>query len=212
MIAGATVFVVDDDPASRESVRALVDPMGVRTELYASAEEFLEAYDPSRTGCLVTDLRMLGMSGVELQQKLNDRGVRLPTIVVSAYADVPVTVRAMQQGALTVLEKPCRDTELWDAIRKALEQDARTRSQFLRRREIARRFEALTDGERKILDLIVQGTSNKTIAHRLDMGLRTVESRRKSIFTKTQTASVAELVELVVRTRDESDSDPVPPP
>jgi FixJ family two-component response regulator len=201
MTEQATVFVVDDDQASRESVRSLVGPMGVRSELFSSAEEFLEAYDPSRPGCLVTDLRMLGMSGVELQEKLNSMGIRIPTIVMSAYADVPVTVRAMQQGAMTLLEKPCRGMELWDAIRKALRQDAQTRQAESNRREIKQRLETLTDQEREVLDLVVSGDLNKVIAKKLDVSLRTVEARRKRIFEKTQTSTVAELVQLVMEVR-----------
>jgi FixJ family two-component response regulator len=207
MTEEATVFVVDDDKASRESIRSLLWPMGVKTELYSSAEEFLDAYDPSRPGCLVTDLRMLGMSGVELQEKLNRMGISIPTIVISAYADVPVTVRAMQQGALTLLEKPCRGTELWDAIRKGLEQDAQTRKGESHRREIKQRLESLTDQEREVLDLVLSGTLNKVIAKRLDIGLRTVEARRKSIFKKMQAGTVAELVQLVMQVRDREPSE-----
>lgn len=201
MIEGATVFVVDDDEAGRDSVRCLVEPMGVGVDLFASAEEFLDAYDQSRPGCLVTDVKMLGMSGLDLQQELNRRGVHIPTIVMTAYADVPVAVRAMQQGALMLLEKPCRGMELWDAIQKALELDQRTRAENVRRREIGERLQTLTAQEREILESNVEGTPNKAIAKNLDISLRTVEARRKSIFQKMKTHSVAELVQAVMEVR-----------
>ncbi len=203
MLEGTTVFVVDDDEASRDSVRCLVEPMGVAVELFASAEEFLDAYDPSRPGCLVTDLRMLGMSGLDLQEELSRRGIRIPTIVMSGYADVPVAERAMQQGALTLLEKPCRGMELWDAIQKALELDQKTHEENARRREIEDRLQTLTEQEQEILDSIVEGTPNKAIANTLDVSLRTVEARRKSIFQKTKTHSVAELVQAVMEMRSD---------
>jgi len=201
MLEGATVFVVDDDDGSRKSVRCLVEPMGVAVELFSSAEEFLDAYDPSQPGCLVTDLRMLGMSGLDLQEELKRRGVQIPTIVMSGYADVSVTVRAMQQGALTLLEKPCRNMELWDAIQKALELNEETHAENLRRREVEERLQALTQQEREILDSIVAGIPNKTIAKNLDISLRTVEARRKTIFQKMKTHSVAELVQAVMLLR-----------
>lgn len=203
MIEGTTVFVVDDDEASRDSVRCLVEPMGVAVELFPSAEEFLDAYDPSRPGCLVTDLRMLGMSGLDLQEELSRRGIRIPTIVMSGYADVPVTVRAMQQGALTLLEKPCRGMELWDAIQKALELNQKTHAENARRREIENRLQTLTEQEQQILEAIVEGTPNKAIANTLDVSLRTVEARRKCIFQKMKTHSVAELVQAVMEVRSD---------
>ena len=201
MIKGTTVFVVDDDEAGRDSVRCLVEPMGVEVGLFASAEEFLDAYDPSQPGCLVTDLKMLGMSGLELQHELNRQGINIPTIVMSAYADVSVAVRAMQQGALTLLEKPCRGMELWDAIQKALDVDQETREENERRREIEERLQTLTTQEREILESIVEGMPNKAIAKNLDISLRTVEARRKSIFQKMKTHSVAELVQAVMEVR-----------
>lgn len=192
-----TVFIVDDDQASRESVRALVASMNVQAQLFASAEEFLDAYDPATPGCLVTDLRMLGMSGVELLEQLRARGLQLPAIVMSAFADVPVAVRSMQLGALTLLEKPCRNTELWDAIRKALELDTQRRATEQRQRAIRERLESLSPQERDVLDMIMQGVPNKAIANRLEVSLRTVEARRKNVFQKTGTRTVAELVRLI---------------
>ncbi len=189
-----TVFIVDDDQASRESVRALVASMNVQTRLYESAEQFLADYDPSVPGCLVTDLRMLGMSGVELLEELRQRGIRIPAVVMSAYADVPNAVRSMQLGALTLIEKPCPDMALWEAIQQALEQDARERQREQRASEVARRLATLTPQERQVMDMVSQGVPNKAIAYRMQVSLRTVEARRKSVFQKTGTRTVAELV------------------
>ena len=119
MFREATVFVVDDDDLGRKSVCALVQSMGVNAESFASAEEFLDKYTDDRPGCVVTDLRMLGMSGVELQENLVRRGIFLPVIILTAFARTPVTVRAIRAGAVTVLDKPCDDDDLWNAIRGA---------------------------------------------------------------------------------------------
>ncbi len=193
-----TVFVVDDDRQARESVCALVRSLGLRAESFASAEEFLAAFTPDLAGCLVTDVRMLGMSGVELQQKLNEAGAPLPVIVLTAYARTPLTVKVMQQGALTLLEKPYEEDDLWDAIRKALAQDTNRRQQHEHVERIRGRLASLTDKEREVLDGIVAGKPNKNIARELDVSIRTVENRRRDIFAKTQTDSVAELVRMVI--------------
>lgn len=193
-----TVFVVDDDRQARESVCALVRSLGIRAESYTSAEEFLAAFTPNRAGCLVTDVRMLGMSGIELQQKLNEAGVPLPVIMLTAYARTPLTVKAMQQGALTLLEKPYDDDDLWDAIRKALAEDANRRQQFELVEQARTRLERLTEKEREVLDCVVSGKPNKTIARELGVSIRTVENRRREIHAKTGTESVAELVRMVI--------------
>jgi FixJ family two-component response regulator len=195
----STVFVVDDDRMARESVCALVRSLGVRAESFPSAEDFLADYTPGRPGCLVTDVRMLGMSGVELQQKLKEDGVTLPVIVLTAYPRTPLTVKVMQQGAVTLLEKPYEEDDLWDAIRQALAVDARTRLERDWVQEVRRRLDSLTDKEREVLDGIVAGKSNKAIARELDVSIRTVENRRRDIFTKLQAESVAELVRLVIQ-------------
>ena len=201
MAAQPTVFVVDDDLAVRQSVCALVKPMGVSTESFTSAEEFLDAYDRSRPGCLVTDLRMLGMSGLELQDKLAGMGITLPVIIVTAYADVPVAVCAMEKGAITLLEKPCRESDLWDAIRKALALDAERRQERARCRETQKRISQLTPDERQVMNLMIAGKPNKVIASELNLGVRTVELRRHHVFNKMHTESLAELVQLVVEAR-----------
>lgn len=198
MTSEKTLFVVDDDPAVRSAVIALADSMGLRVLAFASAEEFLQQHSKTDRGCIVTDLRMLGMSGLDLQKKLAKKGGTMPLILMTAFADVHVAVDAMTHGAVTVLEKPCRDQELWDSIHKALEIDEESYGRIRRRDEMHDRLGSLTLQERTVLELIVSGTPNKAIANRLELGMRTVESRRANLMKKLDVFSVAELVQLVV--------------
>lgn len=197
----ATVFIVDDDQGARESLHALASSMGVRAKVFASAEEFLDEYDPAQPGCLVTDLRMLGMSGMELQEKLSEDGFAIPVIIITAHAETSLTVRAVKQGAVNVLEKPCRDYELVDAIRDALAQDTKQRLEDAKQKEFRDRFETLSGDERRVLELMTEGAANKVIARRLDVSMRTVENRRQRVFAKTGAGSLAELIWLVVEMR-----------
>ncbi len=201
MVEELTVFIVDDDEDARTSVKALVRTMGVRAVTFASAEEFLEQFDPNMPGCLVTDLRMLGMSGIELQEKLAGDGSQLPVIIITAHAETPITVRAVKSGAVTVLEKPCNDYELYDAIRDALAANARARRKTETQKLFQERFGSLSPQEKTVLDFMMEGVANKVIARRLDVSTRTVENRRQRIFEKTATHSLAELVRMVVEYR-----------
>jgi len=191
------VYIVDDDPAACESVAALVDSMGLRSKSFRSAEDLLSSLTGNEAGCVVTDLRLKGMTGLELQQQLGQTGHRLPVIVISAFADVPIAVRAMQNGAVTLLQKPYRDQELWDAIRTAVARDSKERQIECRRKAIENRLGTLTSDERSVLDLLLQGKPNKAIAAILKIGLRTVEARRQSIMRKMTVGSLAELVKAV---------------
>jgi FixJ family two-component response regulator len=193
-----TVYVIDDDDEPRISVCALVRSMGVAAEGFSSAEEFLESYPTGRPGCLVTDVRMPGMSGLELQEQLQQRNIPLPVILLTAFAKIPMAVEAIKRGAVTLLEKPCEENQLWEAIRDALDQDANHRAEFEAREECRRRLATLNPAEREVLDLVVDGVPNKNIAKRLVKSLRTIEARRSEIFRKTQVDSVAELVKLVM--------------
>lgn len=192
------VYVIDDDRAARESVCALVRSMGFAARPFASAEEFLEQLTPDCRGCVVTDVRMEGLSGDQLQARLNQQEIFLPIIVLTAYARTPLTVKVMREGAVTLLEKPYEEDELWDAIRKALQIDAAQYSQHERRQEIRRRFEELSPQEVEVLKGVVAGKPNKQIARQLDVSLRTVESRRHDLFEKMGVRSVAELVRQVI--------------
>lgn len=203
----STVYVVDDDAQARKAVTTLVEAMGVATFGFNSAEEFLAAYDGRRPACLVTDVRMIGMSGLELQEELIRRGVDISVVVLTGFATTPGTVRAMRNGALTLLEKPCRDDELWEAIRDGLAADRRLHSLQSGVDEIRSRFETLTAKEREVLSHVAAGEANKVIARRLDVSLRTVELHRQNVFQKMGADSLAELVRMVVAIEGE----PKPP-
>lgn len=198
MHAEPTVFVVDDDQEACKSVCLLVKSMGLSAESFASAEQFLERYEKGRAGCLVTDVRMVGMSGIELIEELNRRQILLPVIVMTAFARTPITIRAIKAGAVTLLEKPYRDEELWDAIRKGLTEDAAKRTLQERREAIRTRIISLTPAERRVMDMVIQGKLNKAIAKELDVSVRTVENRRSEVFLKMKVESLAELVRLVI--------------
>jgi FixJ family two-component response regulator len=204
MFENATVYIVDDDEQARESVSALVRSMGLNTELFASAEEFLEQVHRVERGCLVTDLRMLGMSGVELQDALLQRDISLPVILITAYPRTSLTVRAMKHGAITLLEKPYEDDDLWDAVRDGLQRDQEQHDKRNRLREIRRRLDSLSEKQQEVIDMMVDGTANKVIARRLDVSIRTVENRRHDIFEKMQANSLAELVRMVVAVREDA--------
>ena len=200
------VYIVDDDRVLRDSVAAMLGEMGVAAKTYPSAESFLDDYDGHRPGCLLTDVRMLGMSGVELLEKLARDGVSLAVVVLTGYADTPTTVRAIKGGAITLLEKPCSSRELWDAIRQALLEDAERHRREQRVIEIRGRVESLTPAERKVLDCMVQGDSNKRMSKRLRVSVRTIEVRRQHVFQKMQTDSLAQLVRLYLEAFPAADS------
>jgi two-component system response regulator FixJ len=205
-----TVFVVEDDPAVLRSLTALVKVVFPRVEAYGSAAEFLAAYQPAhsvghlrspadgRPGCLVLDVAMPQMSGLELHRKLIEDKIDLPVVFVTGHANVQMAVGAMQAGAVNFLEKPFREQELWDSIRRALELDQRNRRRKARRCQAEERIARLTPGEREVLGLILEGKLNKEIAARLGLSIRTVEDRRARLMKKTEANSVAELVQLAM--------------
>ncbi|MFO0946919.1 MAG: response regulator [Planctomycetota bacterium] len=205
-----TVFIVDDDPAARDSVTALVESMNIRCEGFASAEEFLQAYDPNKPGCLVTDVRLLGMSGLELQEQLAQRRASLPVVVITAHADVPLAVKAMRRGAINILEKPCRQQELWETIRSALNVDAANRKRRANREMVEARLSTLSPEEHEIMKKVVEGVPNKVIAVDLNLSLRTVETRRHNVFRKMQVESLVDLVRLVVDADDKRQEENLP--
>lgn len=194
----STVFVVDDEQPSRESVCALVQSMHYPTQAFDSAESFLQRYDGG-AGCLVTDYRMTGMNGLELQEKLLELGYEIPVVVVTGFARTPVTVQAIQKGAVTMLDKPYSEDDLWSAIREGLVIDEQRREEKQQRADITTRLASLNDKEKQVLDLIVAGQPNKAMANKLDVSLRTIENRRRTVFSKLGAQTVAELVALVLK-------------
>lgn len=193
-----TIFIVDDDPAVRQALTVLVRSMRLHAESHESAEAFLNAFDPTRPGCLLLDVRMPGMSGLRLLEELNQDEIPLPAIVMSAYGDVPMVVRAMKAGALNFLEKPCRDQQLWEAIQEALKWDMVHRKQQSLRRRILQRLERLTPGEHEVLALLTDGESNKSIAAHLGLSVRTIEVRRAKLMKKMKADSLAKLIRLTL--------------
>jgi two-component system response regulator FixJ len=197
MAPTSKVYVVDDDPAVGDSLRFLLKSVGLEADVFASAEQFLAHYDPERSGCLVLDVRMPGMSGLELQEELQRRGWILPIVILTAHGDVPAVARAFKNGASEVLQKPCSDQELLDAVNKALRYDLKSRQERTRLQAIASRLETLSRRELEVLRLIVAGLSSREIAQRLRIQSKTVESHRMKIMHKLQAKNVADLVRQV---------------
>jgi RNA polymerase sigma factor (sigma-70 family) len=196
-----TVFVVDDDPGVSDSIRLLLRSVGLPSEAFSSATDFLEAYDLERAGCLVLDVRMPGMSGLDLQARLQEVGSTLPIIFVTAHGDVPMAVDAVKAGALDFVQKPFRDQELLDKIQKALEADAQARAERRDLAVIRNRLDSLTPREREVMDLVVAGEPNKNIARALAISQRTVEIHRARVMEKMQVRSIPMLVQLVMKAR-----------
>ena len=194
----ATVFVVDDDDAMRESLTWLIESVGLNVETYASADDFLKSYYPGRPGCVLLDVRMPGMSGLELQGHLQQQQVNVPVIMITGHGDVPMAVRAMKAGAIDFIEKPFNDEQLLESIRNALSIDDTRRDEQAFKAEIASRLAQLTPRESEVMDMVTAGKSNKEIANTLGVSAKTVEAHRAKVMEKMEAGSLAELVRLVV--------------
>jgi two-component system response regulator FixJ len=194
----ATVYIVDDDEGVRNSLRFLMKSVGLASQAFASANEFLASYEPKQPGCLVLDVRMPGMSGLELQQQLNLRGAIIPVVFVTGHGDIPMAVEAMQHGAFDFLQKPFRDQDFVGRIQQALERDARSRTTLAEHEQIRARFNSLTPRERDVLPLMIRGHSNKVMAGELGVSQRTVEIHRARVMEKTGAASLAQLVRMAM--------------
>src|SRR5580704_15978686 len=191
-----TVHVVDDDDGMRRALEALLTTIGYKTAVFSRASEFLANFKADSPGCLVLDIRMPDMSGLELQQHLNRVGSMLPVIFITGHGDVPMAVQAMKEGAFEFVQKPFRDQDLLDRINHALKQDAENRNTVARRADVLRRLESLTPRERQVMDMVVDGVANKVIAIDLDLSERTVEIHRAKVMEKMGARSVAHLVKL----------------
>lgn len=191
-----TVFVVDDDPAIRFAMQALMESVNLQHEVFESADAFLESDAESRPGCLVLDIRMPGLGGLELQQELLSRDNTLPIIFITGHGDVPMAVEAMQKGAVDFIQKPFRDQDLLDRISEALKADAERRAAQQKHAEIAQRIAQLTNREHDVFELVVTGKPNKVIAYELGVSQRTVEIHRARVMGKMQARSLADLVKM----------------
>ncbi|HJW69124.1 MAG TPA: response regulator [Candidatus Binatia bacterium] len=192
------VFVVDDDRAMRDSLRWLLESIGLSVRTYPTAADFLSDHDPAQPGCLVLDVRMPGMSGLDLQTELANRGSELPTIVVTGHAEVAMAVRAVKAGALDFIEKPFSDQLLLDRVRQALEIDRQSREVRVRREDARRRLASLSAREREVLSLVAAGKANKEVAAALRLSPKTVEVHRAHVMSKMAVDSLAELIRVAI--------------
>ena len=194
--AGPIVFVVDDDPSVGRAIKRLVGSVGLQVELFGSAQEFLRSKRPDAPSCLVLDIRLPGISGLDFQRQLAEADIRIPIIFITAHADIPMTVRAMKAGAIEFLTKPFRDQELLDAIQVALERDRTQRRQEAEIAKLRERFEWLTPREREVLPLVVSGLLNKQIAAEIGTSETTVEVHRGQLMRKMGADSLPDLVRM----------------
>ena len=195
----AMVFVVDDDASVRDSLKNLIRSVGLGAELFASAQEFLRSKRPDVPGCLVLDVRLPGLSGLDLQRRMAEAGLQIPIIFVTGHGDIPMTVRAMKAGAVEFLTKPFRDQDLLDAIQQALERDRKARDQRAAIEELRSRFASLTPREREVMARVVAGLLNKQIGAELGTGETTVKIHRHQVMEKMGAGSLPELVRMADR-------------
>ncbi len=195
------VHIVDDDDAMRDSLKWLLESRGLRVELYASGDEFLRAFDAGFCGCLVLDVRMPGMNGLDLYEQLQARSSTLPVIFITGHGDVPMAVAALKKGAADFIEKPFNDQDMLRLIESCMNQDRAAAAKRAENASLAQRLERLTQREREVLDLIVGGKLNKQIADDLRISIKTVEVHRSRVMEKMGADSVAELVQLVLKTK-----------
>jgi FixJ family two-component response regulator len=190
------VFVVDDDAMIRDGLKSLIRSVGLRVEAFASAQEFMAAKCPDAPACLVLDVRMPGVSGLDLQRKLSEAHIDIPIIFITGHGDIPMSVRAMKEGAVEFLTKPVRGQDLLDAVQKAVVRDSSLRKGRAELTEMLKRFDSLTPREKEVLELVVAGLLNKQIADELGMSELTVKTHRAHVMEKTQADSLAHLVRM----------------
>lgn len=196
--AEATVFVVDDDSAVRDYLKWLIESVHLKAELFATAREFLDRYDPSRPGCLLLDVRMPGLSGFDLQSELQQRRIRLPIIMMTAYAEVPMAVRALRSGAVDFIEKPLDGQVVLDRLQQAIAKDLAARQVEAERVEVRERMERLTPRQRAVLDGLIAGKPSKVIAAELGVSASTVDVHRGRLMERLQARSLPDLFRLVL--------------
>ncbi len=198
------VFIVEDDEAVRESLQMMLESVGHRVEAFANADDFLNSYNQDMAGCIILDVRMPGMNGMELQRKLNELNSILPIIFVTGHGDVPMAVEAMQQGAIDFVQKPYREQELLDKISQAMALDDENRASLQQQQLILERMADLTPRERDVMELMVEGKANKVIAIDLEISQRTVEIHRARVMEKLSANSLAHLVRMFLAVENNS--------
>jgi RNA polymerase sigma factor (sigma-70 family) len=195
----AIVYVIDDDAQTREGLKNLMRSVGLHVEVFASAQDFLRSKRPDIPACLVLDVRLRGLSGLDLQKRMAEAKIEVPIIFITGYGDIPMTVQAMKAGAVEFLTKPFRNQELLDAIQQALERDRSTREQRAKNEELHTRYDSLTPREREVMTLVVAGLLNKQIAGELGTSETTVKNHRHQIMEKMGADSLAELVKMAYK-------------
>ena len=195
-VAEPTVFVIDDDESIREALKALLESVGLRVETFASAPEFLQSRHSDAPSCLVLDIRMPGLSGLDLQREMAEANIHTPIIFITGHGDIPMTVRAMKAGAVEFLTKPFRDQDLLDAIQQALDRDRAERQEQAENAELRSRFDSLTPRESEVFALVITGLLNKQIALQLGTSELTIKQHRHQVMRKMHADSFAELVRM----------------
>ena len=193
-----TVFIVDDDPSVLKGLSRLMKSVKLNVETYSSAQEFLDSYNPVQPGCLLIDMRMPGISGLELQEILQSRNILIPTIIITGYGEVTDAVQAMKKGAIDFIEKPFNGQYLLDQVHKAIAEDAQIRKKQAQQQVVSASLALLTPREREVMDLVIAGKANKVIARELGLSMKTVEFHRAHMMKKMKVDSVAELVDLFI--------------
>jgi RNA polymerase sigma factor (sigma-70 family) len=193
-----TVFIVDDDPSVLKGLSLLVKSVKLNVEAYSSAQEFLDSYNPVQPGCLLIDMRMPGISGLELQEILHSMNILIPTIIITGYGEVTYAVQAMKNGAIDFIEKPFKGQYLLDQVHKAIAEDAQIRKKQAQQQVVSASLALLTPREREVMDLVIAGKANKVIALELGLSTKTVELHRAHMMKKMKVDSVAELVVLFI--------------
>jgi FixJ family two-component response regulator len=206
MMQDPIVYIVDDDPDMLDSLRWLMKTVGLHVEAFSSSAEFLRDFSPSSPGCLILDIRMPGTSGLDLFEILVARGERMPVIFITAFADVPMAIRAMKSGAVEFVEKPFNRQRLLEKVQRAIKYDIERHRSHADREALQMRFRKLTDKEREVLELIKAGRPNKAIATRLEITPRAVEMRRASLMKKLGVNSLVELLRLTIAHEVHSES------